>query len=93
MSSFIDNRLDDSWFTCQTVEGSFHPFPLPFGCCSTMKFDVTTLRALSRITDRMDLIRKNPHRYEIDPEVLAKLGVAARQIEELLTKVTIIKAG
>ena len=58
-----------------------------------MKFDVTTLRALSRITDRMDLIRKNPHRYEIDPEVLAKLGVAARQIEELLTKVTIIKAG
>jgi hypothetical protein len=58
-----------------------------------MKLDVTTLRALGRITDRMDLIRKNPHRYEIDAEALAKLAVAARQIEELLTKVTIIKAG
>lgn len=58
-----------------------------------MKFDVTTLRALGRITDRMDLIRKNPHRYEIDAETLAQLAVAARQIEELLTKVTVIKAG
>jgi hypothetical protein len=58
-----------------------------------MKFDVTTLRALGRLTDRMDLIRKNPHRYEIDAEVLAKLGVAARQVEELLAKVRIIKAG
>jgi hypothetical protein len=54
---------------------------------------VTTLRALGRITDRMDLIRKNPHRYVIDPEVLAKLAVAARQVEELLTKVRTIKAG
>ena len=58
-----------------------------------MKFDVTTLRALGRITDRMDLIRKHPHRYEIDAESLAQLAIAARQVEELLAKVKIIKAG
>jgi hypothetical protein len=58
-----------------------------------MKFDVSTLRVLSRITDRIDLIRKNPHRYEIDPETLAEIGQAARRVEDLLVKVKTIKAG
>jgi hypothetical protein len=58
-----------------------------------MKFDVNTLRVLSRITDRMDLIRKHPHRYEIDAEVLAQLGQAAQRVEDLLTKIRIVKAG
>ncbi len=58
-----------------------------------MKFDVQTLRALSRITDRIDLIRKHPHRYEVDAEVLTHLGKAAERVEELLAKVRIIKAG
>lgn len=58
-----------------------------------MKFDVQTLRILSRITDRIDLIRKHPHRYEIDAEVLGQLTPAAQRVEELLTKVRIIKAG
>jgi hypothetical protein len=58
-----------------------------------MKFDVKTLRTLSRLTDRMDLIRKNPHRYEIDSEALDQLSQAAQRLEELLTEVKIIKAG
>jgi hypothetical protein len=58
-----------------------------------MKFDVQTLRALSRITDRIDLIRKHPHRYEVDAEVLTQLGQAAQNVEILLAKVKIIKAG
>jgi hypothetical protein len=60
---------------------------------SAMKIDVKTLRVLSRITDRIDLIRKHPHRYEIDAEALDQLGQAAQRVEDLLVKVKIIKAG
>jgi hypothetical protein len=58
-----------------------------------MQFDVKTIRVLGRITDRMDLIRKNPHRYEIDADTLAEVSSAAQKLDELLTKVRTIKAG
>ncbi len=58
-----------------------------------MKLDPQTVRALSRLTDRMDLIRKSPHRYEIDPDDLAALGPVAVQLETLLAAIRIIKAG
>jgi hypothetical protein len=58
-----------------------------------MKFDVKTIRLLGRITDRMDLIRKHPHRYDIAPEDLTELSVAAETVERLLAKVKIITAG
>jgi hypothetical protein len=58
-----------------------------------MNPDPKTIRLLGRITDRMDLIRKNPHRYEIDPDVLKELADAAGRLEDLLTKIQTIKAG
>jgi hypothetical protein len=58
-----------------------------------MKLDPQTVRALSRLTDRMDLIRKSPHRYEIDADDLAALGPVAVQLETLLAAIRIIKAG
>jgi hypothetical protein len=58
-----------------------------------MKLDVTTIRLLSRLTDRMDLIRKHPHRYEIDPQDLADLAASASKVETLLAKVKTLKAG
>jgi hypothetical protein len=58
-----------------------------------MKFDVPTIRLMSRLTDRMDLIRKYPHRYEIEPQDLADLGTSAQQVEALLAKVKTVKAG
>jgi hypothetical protein len=58
-----------------------------------MKLDPKTTRLLGRITDRMDLVRKNPHRYEIDPDVQTELVEAASRLEALLTKIQTIKAG
>ena len=61
--------------------------------CVAMKFDPQTIRLLGRLTDRMDLIRKNPHRYQVAPAVQAEIDSAAERLESLLTKVTTIKAG
>jgi hypothetical protein len=58
-----------------------------------MNFDSQTIRVFGRITDRLDLIRKNPHRYQVEPDVQKELGTVAAQLEALLTKITIIKAG
>ena len=58
-----------------------------------MNFDPQTIRLLGRLTDRMDQIRKNPHRYQVAPAVEREIGSAAERLEALLTKVTIIKAG
>ena len=58
-----------------------------------MKLDPTTTRLLGRITDRMDLVRKNPHRYEIDAEVLKELAEAARREAECLGAVVQRTAG
>lgn len=58
-----------------------------------MKFDMQTVRLFGRITDRLDLIRKNPHRYEVEPDAARELAAAAQQLEALLTSVTTIKAG
>lgn len=60
---------------------------------SAMKFDPQTIRLLGRLTDRMDLIRKNPHRYEVHAVVQTEIESAAQRLETLLAKVTIIKAG
>ncbi len=58
-----------------------------------MALDPKTVRLLSRLTDRMDLIRKHPHRYEIAPDDLAALMPIAEQLETLLTSIKTIKAG
>jgi hypothetical protein len=58
-----------------------------------MKLDVKTVRLLGRLTDRMDLIRKHPHRYEIDPESMTELEAVAHQLETLLEKIKTIKMG
>jgi hypothetical protein len=58
-----------------------------------MKLDVKTVRLLDRLTDRMNLIRKNPHRYEIDDEVQKSLAKACEQVETLLATIRVIKAG
>lgn len=58
-----------------------------------MKLDSTTIRMLGRLTDRMDLIRKNPHRYEIDADVLAQITPVAERLEALLATIKVIKAG
>ena len=58
-----------------------------------MKFDVNTVRLLHRLTDRMNLIRKHPLRYEIDPDALQKLQATAVQLEEVLTKIKTVPVG
>jgi hypothetical protein len=58
-----------------------------------MKLDPKTIRVLSRLTDRMDLIRKSPHRYEIDADDLTALVPVAEQLEARLAAIRIIKAG
>jgi len=58
-----------------------------------MKLDPKTTRLLGRITDRMDLIRKNPHRYEIDADALTEIAEVAGRLEALLSKIQTIKAG
>lgn len=58
-----------------------------------MKIDPKTIRVLSRLTDRMDLIRKSPHRYEIDADDLAALVPVAEQLEARLATIKVIKAG
>ena len=58
-----------------------------------MQFDLKTIRQLGRITDRMNLIRKNPRWYEIDHADLAELGTAASRIEEILARIKTIRAG
>ena len=58
-----------------------------------MKLDVNTVRLLGRLTDRMNLIRKQPLRYEIDPENMIELGAVAHRLETLLDKVKTIKMG
>jgi hypothetical protein len=58
-----------------------------------MKLDVKTVRLLDRLTDRMNLIRKNPHRYEIDDEVQKALAKTCEELERQLATIRIIKAG
>jgi hypothetical protein len=58
-----------------------------------MKFDAQMLRGLGRIADRIDLIRKHPHWYEADTEVLEELRQAADRVEKLLGRVKTVKAG
>ena len=60
---------------------------------STMKFEPQTIRLMGRLTDRMDAIRKNPHRYEVPPAVAQEMVKLAERMETLLTQVTTIKAG
>ena len=58
-----------------------------------MKFDPQVIRLLGRLTDRMDSIRKNPHRYEVPPAVAHEIEEYARRLETQLAKVTTVKAG
>ncbi len=58
-----------------------------------MALDPQTTRLLSRLTDRMDLIRKHPHRYEIAQDDLQALRPAAERLEALLASIKTIKAG
>lgn len=58
-----------------------------------MKLDVKTVRLLDRLTDRMNLIRKNPHRYEVDEDVQQALGRTCEELERLLATIRTIKAG
>lgn len=58
-----------------------------------MKFDVNTVRLLHRLTDRMNLIRKHPLRYEIDQAALEELQTTAVQLEEVLTKIKTVPVG
>ena len=55
--------------------------------------DPYAIRLLSRLTDRMDLIRKNPHRYRIEPRDRDEIVQIAEQLELLLTRIQTIKAG
>ena len=57
-----------------------------------MKFDVQTIRSIGRVTDLMDSIRMNPHRYDVTPDVHKEIAVNAKALEELLAKVTVITA-
>lgn len=58
-----------------------------------MKLDPLTIRLLGRLTDRMDLIRKHPLRYEITQEDLAELRPVAEQLERQLEKIKVVKVG
>ena len=58
-----------------------------------MKFHPQIIRLLGRLTDRMDVIRKNPHRYEVPAGVEDEIQQLAERLETLLARVTIIKAG
>jgi hypothetical protein len=58
-----------------------------------MKFHPQVVRLLGRLTDRMDVIRKNPHRYEVAPGVEDEIQKLAERLEVLLSKITTIKAG
>lgn len=58
-----------------------------------MRFDVNTVRILHRLTDRMNLIRKHPLRYEIDPKSLEELQATAVQLEAVLTRIKTIPVG
>jgi hypothetical protein len=58
-----------------------------------MKLDLKTVRVLGRLTDRMNLIRKQPLRYEIDADHFAELQSVAHRLEELLDKIKTIKMG
>ena len=58
-----------------------------------MKLDPLTIRLLGRLTDRMDLIRKHPLRYDITPEDFAELRPAAERLEAMLEKIKVVKVG
>ena len=58
-----------------------------------IKFDVKTIRILGRLTDRMDAIRKNPHRYEIEADDLTEIHDACVRLEAVLVRVKTLKAG
>lgn len=57
------------------------------------QLDLKTVRVLGRLTDRMNLIRKHPLRYEIDPDHLTELQTVATRLEELLDKIKTVKMG
>lgn len=58
-----------------------------------MALDHKTIRLLSRLTDRMNLIRKHPNRYELAPADHAALMPVAEHLESLLDAIKVIKAG
>lgn len=57
-----------------------------------MKLDIRTLRLFNRVTDRMNEIRKNPHRYDIDAEDMDELAALTEKLEQRLLKVKVITA-
>ena len=58
-----------------------------------MTLDISTVRVLSRITDRLDLIRKHPRRYDVAPDDLAMIRNRAEEFERLLEHIKVIKVG
>lgn len=58
-----------------------------------MKLDPLTVRLMYRLTDRLDSIRKSPHRYEIDQADMDELGPVLKNLETLLTRIRTLKAG
>ena len=58
-----------------------------------MALDLKTIRLLSRLTDRMNLIRKHPNHYELAPADHAALMPVAEQLEALLEAIKVIKGG
>jgi hypothetical protein len=57
------------------------------------KFDPQTIRVLGRVTDKLNAIRKNPHRYEVPAGVAQEMEKLAERLEALADRVTTIKAG
>jgi hypothetical protein len=58
-----------------------------------MKLDHQTLRSLGRLTDRMNLIRKHPLRYEVEPADLQQIAAAAAELERLLGRIKGVPVG
>jgi hypothetical protein len=58
-----------------------------------MKLDHQTLRLLGRLTDRMNLIRKHPLRYDVEPKDLQLISSVAAELENLLARVRPVPVG
>jgi len=58
-----------------------------------MKLDRQAIRLLGRTAERAAMISRNPHRYEVDAQVLDEILGAAERLEALLARVETIKVG
>jgi hypothetical protein len=58
-----------------------------------MKLDHQTLRVLGRLTDHMNLIRKRPQLYDVEPTDLQLISSVAAELESLLTRVKPVPVG